>query len=148
MRFRLPVGTMARWWATILLALAWGSAGAGESGRQAPTCKPPGRQAIELHVYATSDGDRNLRRLAARLKRDGFKVLFTKDGGDGLSPLVSVQAVPSRFRQVFGVRLENGVMARSATDGRYCQLRVVRLTIPKRYRGLVDDIQVPDPQLD
>jgi hypothetical protein len=140
--------SVARLSVSLFLAMAFSSSWASDDGLgPLPHCKPPGNEAIELHVSSKSNRERNLRHLAAMLSRDGFTVLFIENGSSGLSPAVSIKALPSLFRRVFAVRLENSAWPRSASDGFYCQLRVVRSVIPKRYRGLVDDIQAPDPQV-
>jgi hypothetical protein len=88
----------------------------------------------------------SLPRLQRRLARDTIAVLDIDSSST--TAVLRVSMADKRFRRIFHPVLKTSRMARSAQNGFYYQTYLEDYTIPARYRGLIREIRLPDPQLE
>lgn len=103
---------------------------------------PAGRLRLDLGTD-TAHGRRLLRLLA----RDGITVAWA-DTGAGGEVTVRVELSVPRFTSIFRGTLVKRTVAGSSDQGSAAELFLDRYVIPKRYRGSLRWIRLPDPQLE
>jgi hypothetical protein len=89
------------------------------------------------------DGSRLLRLLA----RDRIRVVWA-DTGAGGEMTVRVKLTVSRFKAFFKGELVKREVARSSCDGFATELFIERYVIPKKYKGCLRWVRLPDPQIE
>jgi hypothetical protein len=91
----------------------------------------------------TASGGRLLRLLAG----DRIKVVWA-DTGAGGDMTIGVTMPAARFKAIFNGKLVKREAARSSCDGFATELFIERYVIPKKYKGSLRWVRLPDPQIE
>lgn len=135
--------------AVLGILLTGGANGRGDArdNHSIPRAKPADQNAAEILQLDlgcdTADGSR-LQRLLAR---DQVKVVWA-DTGAGGEMTIRVKMKVARFKTIFKGELVKLVVARSSCDGFVTEQFIERYVIPRRYRGSLQWIRLPDPQIE
>ena len=119
-----------------------GGAPASRNAAAAAPARAAEAMQFDLGCDTTSGG-----RLLRLLARDRITVAWADTGAEG-EMTVRVTMPVSRFQELFRGMLVKREVARSSYDGFATERFIERYVIPRRYRGILRWVRLPDPQIE